>query len=672
LGRTEGRPVSPLIVLAAFWLPGLAVGAAIRLRSWTLLAAAPALTFGVVAVGSLVIGHLGIRWNPLSFGVFTALLAGVLMGVSILLERRSRRRAADTADTADTADQADPPVEPEPTLHWRDHVLVAIGVLAGMAVGVVTFMRGIGNLSVINQDWDAPFHANVIRWIAQHGDPLPSALAPVASAGLDVEGQFFYPNRYHSLLALVLERGGLAMPELLNLAALAIILCWPLGIAALGLAWRMPPVGVAIAAAVSTWFTAFPYDSLWRGPLWPYVAGVALVPATLALARHLIVPRGPAGPVGLALAIGGLVGLHTSLAFVVLPYAVALLAALVLRLEPVRWRTALPEIVATGVLTVVMAVPLVLPALSANWVADFRWPEVASPAEAFGQAMLFSPITPYPQWFLGGAALVGLVLMVQHRRMVWIPGAYLLIAAWYVGCASLDTPLVNAITGPFYNDPWRLAALLPLAGALGVGEFGLTVSNSVTNWVRPRLGRVTSPGRVTSFAMAATVAIAVVAAIGVLGHGAYVDRTATRLAWNHHDGPTVSADEIAAYRWIAEQGNTGRVMNDRMDGSIWLYALTGQQPVEWTFLGSEAGTQSSLLTEEFNKVGEDGDVDRAIADLGVHYVVIGTGFVRDYSRRVPGLENLDQVPYLRQVYANPNAAVYEVQTDLPGATGNGR
>jgi hypothetical protein len=164
----------------------------------------------------------------------------------------------------------------------------------------------------------------------------------------------------------------------------------------------------------------------------------------------------------------------------------------------------------------------------------------------------------------------------------------------------------------------------------------------------------------------------VAAAIGVLGHGAYVDRTATRLAWNHHDGPTVSSDEIAAYRWIAEQGNTGRVMNDWMDGSIWMYALTGQQPVEWTFLGSAAGTRSSLLTNEFNKLGEDADVDQAIADLGVRYVVIGTGFVRDYSRRAPGLEDLDRVPYLRKVYSNPNAAVYEVLTDLPSTTGNGR
>lgn len=674
-----------LIVLAAFWLPGLAVGAAIRLRSWTLVAAAPALTFGVVAAGSLVIGHLGIRWNLLSFAAWTVVLAGVLLVASNLLERRSRRAAEPPADetaapaesvepagSAEPAESVEPAQQPAaargPAVTVRDHLLVALGVIVGIATGVVTYMRGIGGLSVINQDWDAPFHANAIRWIAEHGNPLPSALAPAASSGLDVaDGVFFYPNRYHSLLALVFDKGGLAMPELLNLGALAIIICWPLGIAALGLAWRMPPIGVAVAAAVSTWFTAFPYDSLWRGPLWPFVAGVALVPATLALARYLVEPRGLAGPVGVALALGGLVGLHTSLAFVVFGYAAMLLLALLLRLEPVRWRTTLPAILATGALTLAVVVPLVYPALTVNWVAGFRWPEIASPAEAFGQAMLVSPVTPYPQWFLGGAALVGFVLMVLHRRLLWIVGAYVGLAGAYAACASLDTPLVNAITGPFYNDTWRLAALLPLAGAIAVGEFGLWVSTLVTDRLRPRL-----PARVTSFALPATVAITVVAVLGVLGHGAYVDRTATRLAWNHKDGPVVSSDEIAAYQWIADQGNTGRVMNDWMDGSIWMYALTGQQPVEWTFLGSTPGTKSALLTKSLNQLGEDPAVDRAIEELGVRYVVIGTGFVRDYSSRAPGLKDLDQVPGLNRVYSNPNAAVYEVLPDRVSPTSNGR
>lgn len=652
--------VSPLVVLAGFWLPGLAIGAAIRLRGWTLAAAAPALTFGAVSVGTLVIGNLGLRWTVASFALWTLVVTALCFGVSLLLSRRPRPPAGRAVER--------PAEEDAPRLAVREHVLVAAGVVAGIAVGAVTFLRGIGGLGTINQDWDAPFHANAIRWIAEHGNPLPSALAPIAAARTD-GAPYFYPNTYHSLMALLFDKGGLAMPELLNLGALAIIVCWPLGIAALGLAWRLPPVGAAVAAAVSTWFTAFPYDSLWRGPLWPFVAGVALVPATLAIARHVVVPRGLAGPIGMALAIAGLVGLHTSLAFVLFGYALVLVAALVLRLQPVRWRSAWPTMAFTVLATVAALVPMLLPSLSSSGVTGARWPQIATPVEAFGQAILFSPVTPFPQWFLGGAAIVGIVLMILHRRMLWLVGAYFGLAVAYASCASLDNTLVNALSGPFYNDSWRLAALLPLAGAIAVGEFGWTVTNTV-NIVSSRAGARLSE-RLASFAVPVAAAVALVAVLGVLGNGAYVGRNEHRLGVQHRDGPTVSSDEIAAYRWIAEQGETGRVMNDWFDGSVWMYALTGLEPVEWTFFGSPEDTASALLSTRLNRLGEDSEVDEALAELDVHYVVIGTGFVRPEGRRAPGLVDLSGVPGLRRVYANQNAAVYEVLADRPTATTSG-
>src|SRR5436305_606027 len=147
-----------LLVLLAFWLPGLLFGAAIRLRGWTLAAAGPLLTFGLIALGIPVLGGFGIRWTMLNVALWTLVVSG---------------------------------------------------------------------------------------------------------------------------------------------AVLAVVLTVPVGVAAMCHAWRMPPIAVAAAAAVSTCFTVFPYDSLWRGPLWPYVAGVALIPAMLAVARHLLEPRGIAGPVAI-------------------------------------------------------------------------------------------------------------------------------------------------------------------------------------------------------------------------------------------------------------------------------------------------------------------------------------------------------------------------------------
>ena len=98
-----------------------------------------------------------------------------------------------------------------------------------------------GRLDAVQQDWDAPYHGNLIRWIVETGNPLPSTLAPLANLPQGVP--YFYPDTYHALLALLLDRGGLAMPQLLNCAALAVVLTWPLAVAALGLAWRMPPLG---------------------------------------------------------------------------------------------------------------------------------------------------------------------------------------------------------------------------------------------------------------------------------------------------------------------------------------------------------------------------------------------------------------------------------------------
>jgi hypothetical protein len=73
-----------------------------------------------------------------------------------------------------------------------------------MAVGAATFLGGVGRLDAVQQDWDAPYHGNLIRWIVETGNPLPSTLAPLANLPQGVP--YFYPDTYHALLALLLDR----------------------------------------------------------------------------------------------------------------------------------------------------------------------------------------------------------------------------------------------------------------------------------------------------------------------------------------------------------------------------------------------------------------------------------------------------------------------------------
>jgi hypothetical protein len=630
-------------------LPGLVLGAVLGLRGWRLAAASPAITFGLVATGGLVLDVLGVRWTVLSFGAWILAVTAVVAGARRVVVSR---RALSAPPIEDGRDQ------PERHALW-EHLTVGVGVLGGMAVGALAYLRGTQNLSLTHQRWDAPYHANAVRWIAEHGSAVPTALAPIVN--VPAGEPHFYPVAYHSLLSLVFQSTGSDVITLLNSAALTVVLIWPLGVAALGLAWRVPVPAVAAATLVSTWFTAFPFDSLMRGPLWPYVAGVALIPGTLAAAR-LLIERFPKVPsvTTVALAVTGLVTLHTSLAFVLLVYALALLAAFVMRLEPIHWRAAVFPLVAAVTLAAAVLLPLVLPAraVSAD-VQAYQWPELATPVEAFGQVMLFSPVSPTPQWWLGLAALVGVVLMVLRRRLVWLVGAWLVFGAVYAATASMNTPLVNAISGPFYNDAWRLSALLPLVGAFAVGE----IVHAAGSWL------VTSPvARRVRLGGSRTRLLAVMGAcvtvLALLGNGAYAGVNATRIASTHGDGPAISAAEKAAYAWLADRLHAGeQVMNDRRDGSVWMYALTGVRPMDPTYAGAGPDTVTGQLYAEFNQIDVDPAVRRLVDEANVRYVIVGEGFVYDQPNRAPGLEELDRVSSLREVFRNSGAVIYEVLPD---------
>ncbi|MFJ6670341.1 DUF6541 family protein [Actinosynnema sp. NPDC091369] len=628
-----------LLVLLLLWVPGLVFGAAVRLRGWVLAAAAPALTYGLVAIGGLLLGELGFSWTLVTFGVWTLVASAVLFAVTTLVQRRWPARVDDD----------------EPRVSRRGHLVVGAGVAIGLAVGAVTFLRGISSLNRLAQDWDAPHHGNLVRWLAEHHTSLVSTAGAIGNQPENAD--YFYPATYHQLLALLLDQFGVTLPQLLNSGALSTVLVWPVGIAAMGLAWKLPARMVAPAAAVSTWFSPFPYDSLWRGPLWPYVAGIALLPAVLALVTYLIRPRGITGPVAVAVSAAALVGLQPSLAFILAGLLGVIFLACLVRLVPIEWKRALPGLVVLGVLGVAVAVPLILPSMrSAEGVAAMVWPSEATPAGAFGQMLTFSGVVDFPQWWIGLPALFGVVVMAKRRLMVWMVGVWLAFGGLYAVTVSLEGAIIQRLTGYFYNDHWRLAVMLPLPGAIGFGvavvAFGTWVVDRYRDKV-PALGR-------TPWAPVA-VSVVFFLLIGLVS-GAYIGRNSARLAGNYQNGPTVSDGELEAYRWLAERVRPGeRVMNDVFDGSGWLYAMAGVEPVEWTFYGTPAGTPSNYLVKNLNKLNTDPRVREDLTELKVRYVIVGRGFVRKENRVAPGFVGLDRTAGFTEVFRNADSVIYEIE-----------
>lgn len=639
------------LVVLAFWVPGAVFGAALGVRGWTLAAAAPLLTFGIVALGIPVLGGLGIRWDVTSVAGWTAVLSVAAFALGLLF-RRIRRTAAD------------PEAASKGTL--GEHLLMGLGVLGGMAVGAAATLRGIRTPGNVNQDFDAPFHANLVRWIAEHGDARPATVGTIAN--LPDEHHYFYPDTYHALLALLVGHGGLDVVSIVNLASLAVVLVFPLGVAALCRAWGMPAIGTAAAAVAASCFTAFPYDLMWHGPVWPYAAGVALVPALLALGRLLLVPRGITAPVAIAVGVAGLAGLHTSVVFVALVYFVLLLAALLVKLEVIDWRAAWPSIAATAVLAVVFGLPQVLPSLyNAGGVTSAEWPTVASVTEAVGQTVTFSPLAGFPQWWVGVPALIGVVLLVRHRRLVWIAAGFVVFGGLYAATASLDNRLVSLVSGPFYNDYYRIAALLPMIGAVAFGEFAF----SACTWSAARVRRWAPKLRAVPLVVLAVLALV----IGAGSRGGYIGLNTTHVNVGYRGFPALSDGERVALDWLGKHARPDeRVMNDRADGSVWMYALEGLRPVEWTFYGAEPGTDAAYLSLFLDGLDRYPKVRETLTALGVRYVFVGSGTATPNLRNSVGLADLGRSPGFRQVFRNADATVYLIEGAVaPGsAAGDGQ
>ncbi|WP_433267191.1 DUF6541 family protein [Actinosynnema sp. CS-041913] len=654
------------LVVLAYWVPGLALGLALRLRGWTLAAIAPALTFGMVSLAVVVLPRVGITWNILTALLWAALLVGLAALASWLVGRRApkpaedagagggARAAEDAGATGNAGATANAEVAGDRPRR-RDHVIVGVGVALGMAWGLFTYLRGIGSVTAVSQDWDAPYHGSAIRWIADHGNLSPADLAVLANT--PGKAGYFYPNTYHALLAPVLDTGALDMAVLLNFAAMMVLLMWPLGVAAFGLAWRLPPVGVAVAALVSTWFGTFPYDLMWRGPLWPFVAAVALVPATLALFRPVLDGgRGIGAPVAIAVSLAGLVGLHTSLAFVIAIYGAMLALALLFRLEKTDWRKSRRPIVLTVVLGALFAVPAVLPALAnVGGITGAEWPVLGTTFSAFSQAALFSSSDPPAFYWIGVPALLGVLLLLWRRRVVWAVAAYAVFAAMFVSAVSHMLPFLSVLTGPFYNDAWRIAALFPLVGAIAVGELANTAGTAATAFLKPRVDRPR-----VAVALPVAVALALVAVLAV-GSGGYLRTNTHRLSWHMADSGVVSKAEVEAYHWLGERVRPGEVVaNDVRDGAVWMYPLAGVTPMNWNYYGPPENSDVWWLEHNFNRLDSDPKVRELVDRMNIRYAILGEGMVQRKGERAPGMTNLGSVQHLRKVFQNPDTVVYEV------------
>ncbi|MGN7147994.1 DUF6541 family protein [Arthrobacter sp. SAFR-179] len=441
---------SLLVAFAIVFVPGALLGWGLRLRGITLYALAPLFTTTIVAVGPILFQLLGLRWDKNGF-MITALVSAAAAAV---VGRLVGSTPSDFRGGYQRRIRTD-----------------IIGLGLGAVVAAIQFMRMFGQPQHISQTADNIFHLNAIRYIVETGSG--SSLQLGGMTGIP-----FYPAAWHTLGALIVEFAGVSVPVAVSsLCIVTAAAVWPAAVLLLArqVCPRSPRVGV-LAGLVAASFPAQPILLAMWGVLYPNLYSTALLPLVLALLVRMLGfssdRKGQFEGIALLCLIVGAPGIALAhpgavMALIAMGWPLVIMAH---RRAAQRFLARMPERRARAIVVVVLV--LAGAATVALWGAlrpeavDSIGPPVQSLAQALGQIFLGAPMGGAVGLFIAAGLLGGLVIVTRVARLRWLLALFGITAFLFIAVSSFDrVPFREYITGVWYNDAFRVAALLPVVMA---------------------------------------------------------------------------------------------------------------------------------------------------------------------------------------------------------------
>jgi len=346
----------------------------------------------------------------------------------------------------------------------------------------------------------------------------------------------------------------------------------------------------------------------------------AVLPAGVAAVVLLCRSRGVADrtrtAVLLAVACGG-IGLAHPNAFLALFALGAAIAVVELLAAALRDRSQRMWIIAAAVIGALAVAAVLLWTVSRTGHDMSRWGPWQSTAQAAGEALLLSP-REYPITVpISGLVVVGLITIIRRPRNLVVAAPFAVAALMFilVSGTGVGNFVREAITNPWYNDSFRLAALLPVAG-IPIATLGaVTIVDAAVSWARGH--RIPRPANV----LAAGVAALALFSVGV---GPNVLRTAAdaRAAYAFSEtSALLTSDERALLQRLTETTpEDALIAGSPWTGTSLAYALTGREVLEKHVFGTLTDDEI-YVDEHLSEIEEDPRVCEAVNRLGLDYVL---------------------------------------------------
>lgn len=592
-----GDWVTALPALLVATLVLILPGAAVMLAGWgwrrpQMLMFAPAVSVALSAIASVIAPLLGLGWTWVPLGIVTVATAAVAFVAG---------RRVDSSGVVGATP-------------WG--VVAVIGSLAAAALIITaqlayTFV-GPANIS---QTFDAIVHLNTAAYA------LDTANASAFHIG-DTSDIPFYPNGWHSLVALVAASSGTPIAIAVNATNIAVAaIAWPASVTAL--VWSFFPrrlSALVAAAALSTGFGAFPVLLFWFGVLYPNATAYAILPAGVAavwlLCQAPSLRDGVRTALLLILLCSG-IGLSHPNAFLGLFAFGAALAIYEFATRMWASRSRRTTLLNSVAIAAVLLAGVALWRFSRTGYSMSRWGPWQSTAQAAGEAFLLSP-RQFPITITVAVLVVlGVVTALLRRRWVFVLLPFVVASLLFVLASGtgVGNPIRELLTNPWYNDSYRLAAMLPVAGIPVAALGAITVADGV------RRVPACLPGRRAFLVAAGVLACAVLFGVGAgpnvlrtmdAARGAYVlDSSSALLTADESaligrlDDHTTSDDLIAVNPW---------------NGGSLAYALADREVTEKHVFGVRSADEE-YLDANLSHIDSDPTVCSAVRSVGASYVL---------------------------------------------------
>lgn len=612
----------PTIAVAGLLLllPGFGLATALRLRSSLALGLAAPFSTGMVGVTAVVLSLLRVPWSPLAFLVSVALLC-ILAMVFARVVGRSRA-----------------PLFPA---HVSRKTVAggALGLASGGLATAYNLVRIFDNPDNIAQRYDNVFHLNAVRFVLEQADAstltVGRMLKPESAIAV-------YPAVWHGFAALLVQITGQSIPVVtnaLNIVIAAVV--WTISLMLLTrVIFGLRLLPIVLTGLLSAAFPAFPMGLIDFGPLYPNLLSYAILPAALALLLTAL--RAGQGPFIEPPVL--LVSLLAVAAGLLLAQPNGFVAFLALSLPVVAWRwwrwmgARRLQRGVRGIWLPILVGAVVSVVFLSAWrsvlIGYDTWLPFTRYASAFGQAVASAPHERSIPVVVALCTIVGLALLYKQGRWPWLLGIYVVAVLLYAVSAAEPRGTVRMVlTGAWYQDPQRLAALLPLPTVVIAAYGAARLLSAVIERVGALVTLLGVRGNVAK-TLALGLALVVAAAGAVASQRGAVDEMVLESRLNHtYEGdPTIlSPDERLLLERIDQVvPEDAEIAVNPWNGGSLAYAFSGREVTQFHMSAGRPPQDLAVLAEDLATASEESPACEIAREDGVEFVLdFGTRYLLD-------------------------------------------